>query len=236
MCHAVNEGVRRAATDGIVTTATMMAPCPWIDEAAALAIELGLPAGVHQTLTCEWDYLRWRPLTGGRSLAGSDGTFVRTVELARSCGLRHEIVGELLAQVRRVRALGVEPEYLDVHMGLAAPDAYTEVSEGTGIPFLYAPAPSFTSRATLSDRDAAVKKQWLSNYLTGLSEGVHLLVCHPGVESDELASLTAVGSVPYRWAAEYRLSDLEVLTDPEVRELITDRGIELCSFGEAFGR
>jgi hypothetical protein len=39
--------------------------------------------------------------------------------------------------------------------------------------------------------------------------------------------------VPYRWAAEYRLSDLEVLTDPEICALIDELGIRLCPLPEA---
>src|SRR5215470_15234762 len=75
MCHAVNEGIVRAVTEGIVTTASTMAPCPWFEEAAKIAKEVGIPIGAHPTLTCEWDYFRWRPLTGGPSLAGADRTF-----------------------------------------------------------------------------------------------------------------------------------------------------------------
>ena len=85
----------------------------------------------------------------------------------------------------------------------------------------------------LSPRDAAGKKAWMLGYLRGLVPGAHLLVSHPAVDSSELSSLTGPDSVPYRWAAEYRLSDLSVLTDPEVRELIDELGITLCSLPEA---
>jgi hypothetical protein len=60
-----------------------------------------------------------------------------------------------------------------------------------------------------------------------------MLVCHPAVENSELDALTGPDSVPYRWAADYRLSDLAVLTDPDVRKLIDDLGITLCSLPEA---
>jgi chitin disaccharide deacetylase len=66
-------------------------------------------------------------------------------------------------------------------------------------------------------------------YLRALVPGAHLLICHPGVSSSELESLTGADSVPYRWAAEYRVSDLDVLTDPEVKDLISQLGIVLCS-------
>jgi len=231
MCHAINEGIERAFTGGIVTTASAMAPCPWFGEAAKITKDIGIPVGVHQTLTCEWDYFRWRPLTDGSSLSGADGTFYVSVELAREHVRHGEAVRELLAQVERFRSAGLSLDYLDHHMGAAAPAACADVSELTGVQFLYADEVRrrLMSISELSPRDPAGKKAWMLRYLHGLRPGAHLLICHPGVQSSELESLTGPESVPYRWAAEYRISDLAVLTDPEVRELIGTLGITLCS-------
>lgn len=60
-----------------------------------------------------------------------------------------------------------------------------------------------------------------------------MLVCHPGVGGPELASLTSAGSEPWPWAELWRVADLELLTDPEVREVIDDAGITLCSLSQA---
>ena len=98
--------------------------------------DVGIPVGAHQTLTCEWDYFRWRPLTDGPSLAGPDGTFRPSVELARDHVQHDEVVRELLAQVDRFRSAGISPDYLDHHMGSTLPAAYAEVSEVAGVPFL----------------------------------------------------------------------------------------------------
>lgn len=235
MCHAVNEGIQRAFTEGIVTTASAMAPCPWFGEAMKITKANKIPVGAHQTLTCEWDYFRWRPLTDGRSLTGIDGTFHPSVELAAQHLTRDDATTELLAQVDRFGSAGVRLDYLDHHMGSAVPAAYAEVSEVTGTPFLYSAEVrgQLASINELSAREAAGKKAWMLGYLRELGPGVHLLVCHPGVASSELESLTGPKSVPYRWAAEYRISDLEVLIDPEVRELIDDLGIVLCSLPDA---
>ena len=235
MCHAVNEGIRRAFTEGIVTTSSAMAPCPWFGEAMKITKENNIPVGAHQTLTCEWDYFRWRPLTHGLSLAGADGTFYPSVEQASQHLDHHDAVTELLAQVDKFRTAGVRLDYLDHHMGSALPAVYPEVSEQSGIPFLYSGEVrgQLTSFNELSPRDADGKKAWMLDYLGGLSPGVHLLVCHPGVASSELESLTGPDSVPYLWAADYRVSDLDVLTDPEVRELIDALGIALCSLPQA---
>jgi hypothetical protein len=236
MCHAVNQGIQRAFEEGIVTISSTMAACPWFGEAAEIAAKTGLPLGCHQTLTCEWDYFRWRPLTDGRTLVGADGTFPPTVELAHEHGQHAEVVTELLAQIDRFRSAGLSLEYLDHHMGSAHPAAYSEVSEGTGVPFLYSDQVRRRGLATISElspRESAGKKEWLLGYLRRLAPGVHMLVCHPGVGSSELESLTGPQSVPWLWAAEYRVADLRVLTDPEVRDLIDQLGIKLCSLSEA---
>lgn len=237
MCHAVNQGIAIAFRDGIVTTSSAMAPCPWFAEAVEIARDLRIPIGVHQTLTCEWDYFRWRPITSGHSLTGPDGTFRPSVELAQQHVEFDDAVRELLAQVGLVRSAGLSPDYLDRHMGSTLPAAYAEVSTETGVPFLYSDEISgrLASYSELSPRDASGKKAWLIGYLRQLGPGVHLLVSHPAVTSSELESLTGPDSVPYRWAAEYRLSDLAVLTDPEIGALIHQLGIRLCSLPEALG-
>jgi chitin disaccharide deacetylase len=232
MCHAVNEGIVRAFTRGILTQASVMVPCPWFTEAASLAKEHVIPVGIHQTLTCEWDFLRWRPLSDGPSLADADGTFYRTVAGARDAIAHDHAVGELLAQAARFRAEGLTIDYLDVHMGAVAPNAYTAVAERLGKLFLYsdvAKSRGLDSITGLSERDTNGKKEWMLRYLSELPPGLHMLVVHPGVAGPELSSITGPDSVPYRWAEEYRIADLEVLIDPDIAKLVQDRGIELTS-------
>lgn len=235
MCHAVNEGIVKAFTEGIVTQTSVMVPCPWFTEAAALARTHGLPVGIHQTLTCEWDFLRWRPLTSGPSLTGADGTFYRSVQEAHDALDHQDAVAELLAQAALFTAEGLTIDYLDVHMGAVAPKAYAEVAEKLGELFLYsglAKSRGLTSIDGLTERDTSGKREWLLNYLATLQPGLHVLVVHPAVGGPELASITGPDSVPYRWAEEYRIADLELLTDPEVMALVRERGIELTSVGK----
>ncbi|TCC31334.1 ChbG/HpnK family deacetylase [Kribbella sindirgiensis] len=236
MCHAVNVGTVQAFREGIVTQVSTMAACPWFTEAAALAREFAIPVGVHQTLTCEWDFLRWRPLTDGPSLVGEDGTFRRTVEEA-AAGVTHaDAVRELSAQAAKFAAEGLTLEYLDFHMGSSVPSAYDEVSAALGKPFIYGPdvAKRFASIEVLSDRDADDKKPWLLDYLDKLTPGVHLLVTHCAAAEPELAALHRPGTYTYRWAEEYRLSDQAMVTDPEIRQAIEDHNIELTTVGAAF--
>ena len=221
MCHAVNQGILTAFVDGVLTQSSVMAACPWVDEALALVGEHSIPIGLHQTLTCDWENLRWGPISGGASL----------VDPAEA-----EI--ELRNQAERVARAGRQLSYLDVHMGMVCLPAYQAVSDQLGLPFLYpglTSSLSFASVRSLSDKPASEKKPWLIGWLEGRSPGVHLLVTHPGVPGAELGSLTSPGSLVYPWAEEYRASDLETLTDPEVRRTIEQLGIELVSVATARG-
>ena len=238
MCHAVNTGTTRAFTEGVLTQASTMVPCPWFWEAASLARACGLPLGIHSTLTCEWDGLRWPPITGGASLRGVDGTFVRTVPSAKEID-PDEAAEELLAQTERFLAAGLELTYFDVHMGLSQMAAYDAVSSRYGVPFLYPGVPAslrFDSIKTLSDRPAETKKDWMLGYLERRPPGVHLLVTHCATDDPELAAMVFPGSPVEPWAREYRISDLAVLTDPDVRAAIDAHGIQLVSVAEAFPR
>ena len=237
MCHAVNTGTVRAFTDGILTQASTMVPCPWFWEAAWLAKEHDLPLGIHSTLTCEWDGLRWAPITAGRTLRGDDGTCVRTVPLAKEIDPA-DATDELIAQAERFLAAGLSLTYVDVHMGMSQPVAYAEVSARYGVPFLYpgveGASLSFTSIKMLSERPAETKRDWLLGYLERREPGVHLLVSHCADDDPELAAMVRPDSPVHPWARDYRVSDLAVLTDPDVRAAVERLGIELVSVGEAF--
>ena len=236
MCHAVNVGVVRAFTEGILTQVSTMVPCPWFDEAAELARHHGIPAGMHSTLTCEWDYLRWVPLTGHPSLAGADRTFHRTVAAARANLTVEVATAELEAQAKRFLATGLALTHVDCHMGLVSVPAYEAVCERFGQRFIYPgvrPSYPFTTIKGLSERAAADKKSWMLHYLDRLEPGVHLLVTHCAQPGEEISSITSPASGPWRWAEEYRVSDLDTLVDPDVRRRIDDRGIRLRSVVDA---
>ena len=239
MCHAVNEGVARAFSEGLVTQASVMAPCPWIDEATRLARELAMPVGVHGTLTCEWDHLRWRPLTTGTSLLASDGTQHRKLDSAIAEVDAGEAERELLAQVEALRNAGLDPAYVDCHMGPASKAGFEAACVGSRLPFLYPllePSLRFESIAMLSPIPAAEKKPWLLERLENLAPGDHLLVTHPAVDSPELRAVARPEAENFVWAEPNRTSDLAVLLDAEVARRVIDLGIGLVSVAEGAGR
>lgn len=232
MCRAVNEGIVAAKTDGILTQTSVMAPTPWFGEGAAMAKQHGIATGLHLTLTCEWEYLRWGPLSAGETLRDTDGLFKRTVEAAME-GDADEAIAETNAQIDRAQACGLDLTYVDPHMGVSLVPAYEAACERLGVKFMYAninphhvwDSPViWLSLASRRDRGA-----WFADQLEQLGPGTHMVMSHPAVASDELRSVTPSHAENYFWAEPTRVADLDALCAPEVRKVIENRNIELVT-------
>ncbi|MGI8792468.1 MAG: ChbG/HpnK family deacetylase [Acidimicrobiales bacterium] len=232
MCHAVNQGIVTAFNEGIVTQATAMPPTPWFAEAAALASRHDIPCGVHLTLTCEWENLRWGPLTPGASLCGDDGTLRRTVADVMEHVDRDEAVIETTAQVERFRRSFGSPIHLDPHMGAVPRSVVERTCAATSTPFLYpigSATHDFTSITFVSAEGGADKTAWLVAQIEQLAPGIHLFCTHPALPTEELAAITSPDADDASWAVPYRASDLDALCSTEVRRAVEARGVELVA-------
>ena len=62
IARSVNEAVIDSYLNGIVTTVELMMPTPWFPDAVKLLEENPqINAGLHLTLTSEWENMKWRP-------------------------------------------------------------------------------------------------------------------------------------------------------------------------------
>lgn len=234
MCHAVNEGIVTSFTEGIVTQSTVMMPTPWVAEAARLAARYGVPCGVHLTLTCEWDNLRWGPLTDGVTLVEDDGTLRRTVEDVKANVDRDEAVRETNAQVDLFRMMFDRPIHLDPHMGGIPRSVVDRTCADQGTPFLYPIGTHtwrFDSVTMISHQGGDDKTAWLVDQIERLTSGTHLFCTHPAPDTPELRAIAEPGAHNEAWAALYRVSDLEALCATEVHKAIERRGVELVAVG-----
>lgn len=154
MCRSANAATIRALTEGVVSSASVMVPCPWFPELAAWAKgNTGADLGVHLTLTSEWTGYRWgpvAPLARGGGLCDEHGYMWRSVKDVVRHASATEVEVEMRAQVESALRFGLRPTHLDSHMGtvFAHPDffaAYVRVGEAYDIPLML-PTPTLQQR------------------------------------------------------------------------------------------
>jgi hypothetical protein len=116
-----NEGAELALTKGVSTSVSVMMPCPWVPGFVHfLKTHPEIDAGLHLTLTSEWDEYKWAPLSGRKNVPGlvdSGGYFWPTVEEVVKHANADEIETEMTSQLEKARSMGFEPTHLDTHMG-----------------------------------------------------------------------------------------------------------------------
>ncbi|MCW3117844.1 MAG: ChbG/HpnK family deacetylase [Chitinophagaceae bacterium] len=141
-----NEGAINAMSKGIATSCSVMMPCPWVPAYVHYLKEHpGTDAGLHLTLTSEWDNYRWPPLSGKPKVPGlvdKEGALWPEAEDVVAHASADEVEIEIRAQIERARQMGFEPTHMDSHMGtlFASPDylqRYVKLAMEYHIPVMF---------------------------------------------------------------------------------------------------
>ena len=113
MSHGANMAFVELSKLGTCSSGSVMVPCPWFPEAAAIAkADPALDVGVHLTLTSEQTPYRWRPLTAPPRSAGmtdEQGYFWPDVPRARRAD-PVAVETELRAQIDTAARGGDRPD------------------------------------------------------------------------------------------------------------------------------
>ena len=114
MSHGANTAFVELSKLGTCSSGSVMVPCPWFPEAAAIAVDdPSLDLGVHLTLTSEQTPYRWRPLTAPPRSAGLTdelGYFWPDVPTRAQGGRRRRWRAELRAQIDYALAAGIDAD------------------------------------------------------------------------------------------------------------------------------
>lgn len=137
MSYDSDRGAAKALEEGVATSTSVMMPCPWAPHMAAyLKDHPNTDAGLHLTLTSEWDNYRWGPVVGKPAAPGlvdPQGYLWSNVPDVLNHATVEEFEKEIRAQIDKAQAVGITPTHLDSHMGTCFYEPFIESYVKVGI-------------------------------------------------------------------------------------------------------
>ena len=252
MCHSSNLAVIEGMEKGLISSGTIMTPCPWFNEIAEYSrSHPEKDFGVHLTHTAEWRFYRWgsvapRDMVNG--LYDSTGYLWPEVEQVYAHATPAEALTEGRAQIRKALDAGIPVTHIDSHMGTMqySPDflkVYIQLAMEFNLPLRMAAQSTMESfgfpdmRKQFADMGLVftdyfvydelknykdVKAFW-TNIIKTLKPGVTELFIHASKESDELKAITN------SW--QTRIQEANTFTnDMDIKKLIADEHIKVIGY------
>ena len=263
MCHDANVGVIEALENGVSTSTSVMMPCPWVPEFAKYLKEHpDVDAGLHLTLTSEWENYRWGPLAGKAAVPGlcdEQGCFWADVDPVVEHARPDEVETEIRAQIDRALTMGIKPTHLDSHMAtlFSSPlffHRYMKVGIEYGIPILVVGGHlQFAQEDTgdLAEQVRMLAKRVWDAGLPVIDDVVSATYDWKTFEEKKAKTLEVLRTMKpgiteiiqhctrpsemfqhISSSGETRLSDLLVSLDPDVKQFIEEEGIVLTTWRE----
>jgi len=260
MCHSVNMATIKAMEQGVVSSASIMVPCPWFPEIAQYCREHPeKDFGLHLTLTSEWRHYRWKSTTPPDrvpSLHDSEGFLHRDDATVAKVGKPAEVAKELRAQIERAKAFGIAPTHVDSHMGTLfyAPfyETYARVAKEAGLmPMLLKPTEERVRQAKVAfgfdvlPSHARLRRQGYV-FLDRLKEGAagdtlearrehywnEIRRLKPGEVTEFIVHLSLDDDEIQHVTGSWRnrYHEYLIMTDPRTRDVIESTGVKLIGY------
>jgi predicted glycoside hydrolase/deacetylase ChbG (UPF0249 family) len=249
VAHSEDAASFDALDKNAITSASVMIPCPWLNEVADYAkAHPDADLGLHLTLTSEWKTYRWGPVESKdkvSSLLDPSGYLWHDTPLAINNVKANEVEREIRAQVERANAMGIHPTHLDSHMGALfdRPDlfaVYVKVARDYKLPFLPFIEPSAPPglSSLLSSKEIVIDsvvianpsvhpddwKTFYANAIRNLKPGITEIIVHLGYNDAELQAVM-VDNIDY--GAAWRQRDYDFVTSADFKKLLDDNHVIL---------
>ncbi len=255
--HSQNSASLTALEKGYVSSGSIMVPCPWFPEVAAYAVKHpDADLGIHLTLTSEWEYYRWGPVTSKdkvSSLVNKNGFLYNDVDSLAKMARLKEVEQELRAQIDRAIQFGIHPTHIDSHMGSCffSKDylkIYIRLAREYHIPCLlnreaFKLVYHIDLDELINDKDVVVDKifmafpqnysQGMANYYTqvfkSLQPGLSVILLHAAYNNDEMQAVT-IDHPDY--GAAWRQADFDFFSSDACKKLLAEQNIHLITWKE----
>lgn len=253
MCHAANKATIEGMENGVISSATIMTPCPWYNEIASYAAANPSKGfGVHLTLTSEWKHYRWGTVAPRDKVPGlydEQGYMWKGIREVYSSSNPEEALIEGRAQLKRALNSGIPVTHIDSHMGTYqySPDymdVYIQLAKEFNLPL------RMPSQATLENLGAPDYREvcrregilhpdyFIHEELEGYTtENIaefwinYIKNLKPGVTEIYVhASAEGEEIRTITHSAAKRIRELEFFTSNELKELIEKEGIVVINY------
>ncbi len=253
VAHSENAASLDALDKGVINSASIMIPTPWVTEVAEYAkAHPDADLGLHLTLTSEWATYRWgstAPRDQVSSLHDADGTLPRSTQTVATRAKLDEVEKELRAQIDRAYALGIKPTHVDSHMGALfnTPElmsTYVKVARSYKLPFLAfiaTPRPGTQAVVTKADvipdtviiaDEKVPAEEWKQFYLDavkGLKPGLTEIIVHLGYDDAEMRAVTVTHDA---YGSAWRQRDYDVVNSAEFKRALKDNNVVMVTWRE----
>ena len=259
VAHAVNSASFDGFSSKIITSGSVMVPCPWFLEVADYAKRNpNHDLGLHLTLTSEWKNYKWAGISSKDkigSLINEQGHFYPLNEGVRLNATYKDVKRELNSQINYAIDNGLNPTHLDTHMGsvTVTPEivqAYFEVGHEHSLPILlskefrdiikvidttkFDPSKLFWAEKIYQKLDDTPIdyqnwKTFYMNAITDIKPGLNVLLVHLGYDNEELKAITIDHP---NYGSAWRELDVKILQDTAFKNLIRERNIKLITWGQ----
>lgn len=250
----ISRGIREAHLNGVVSSTTCMMNIPTTAHDVAIAVQetprLGM--GVHLVLTMGKPILPPEAVPSIIDAEGNNRKYDPFLNHLSQLNIA-EVKAEWRAQIEAfIRAAAKKPTHLDSHhhssyFSPALFRAMLELSREYGCPIRFPLSPQEDSREFMETAqhapalldefkprrpdvffvnfyDETATKENLLNILNSVGEGTSELMCHPGYVDEAFAKESV-----YNFQ---RARELQILTDPDIKQAIQANGIELITFAD----
>ena len=239
VARSVNEGTIHAYRQGVMRSTNVIVPGSWfLDAVRMLEANPDLDVGVHLTLTSEWDRVKWRPLTAGRSFTDPNGYFFPFVfpsklgpALKEASFRVEEIETELRAQIETARKHLPRVSYLSSHMGCTnvsdeVKAVLAKLSKEYRLPVPGTPGDGIERLRGVWTRDMNAEQRGaaFAAKLESLTPGTWLFVEHAAFDTPESRGM---GHPTYEDVARDRQAVTDAWCDARVKAVVKKRGIDL---------
>ncbi len=248
--HSINLACIESSQKGIQTSIEVMVVCPWFPEAARLLRENPvIDAGIHLTITSEWENFKWRPITHCPSITDNNGYFFPMIvpnkdypnqsirenkwdldEIEREFRAQIELGLKNIPQLSHISghmgATAFDKEVAKISKKLAAEYNLADVSTDPITDYGLIRTTYDGPHGTLAEKEASFIKM-LSNLEAGKT---YFFVDHPGYYNIEMQPLYFAGNMG---VAADRQGVTDLFTSSKVKDAIKEKGIELVSYNQA---